>query len=373
MNNEVTTKVPRHGGKKWLAFIRYALNPERFEMPEMDEKDWKRLYYFAVEQRIIGLIPEGIVQLHKHGIYLPKDIVKIMMFQKVSIEKNNIIQNHTITQLVKKLENDGFRCCILKGQGNSLLYPNVNSRVTGDIDVWMLNREGNPYDIRRIIRYVRQFNAHGKAVYHHIDYGRFVKTSVEVHYRPSFMNNPIHNYRLQKWFRQQADAQFANHVELPDNAGTIVIPTPEFNAVYQLAHIYNHLLFKGVNLRQIIDYYYVMLALKDKQNMEPLLQYLGLKGIAQAMMWVLINILGMEEKYIIVKPDERLGRILVREILASKNIMQKTNDSLGKNLWRLKTDMRIVRYFPSESLCEPIFRLYHYFWRLQYNPIFKKK
>ena len=37
MNKEVTTIVPRHGGKKWLAFIRYALNPDAFEAPKMDE------------------------------------------------------------------------------------------------------------------------------------------------------------------------------------------------------------------------------------------------------------------------------------------------------------------------------------------------
>lgn len=358
---------------KLLAFVRFVLNPERFEMPEMDENDWKHLYYFAAKQKIMGLIPEGIGLLHKQGIRLPENIVKKMMFEKVSIEKNNVLQNHTIAQLIEKLENDGFRCCILKGQGNSLLYPNVNSRVTGDIDVWMLNREGSQFDIKSVIRYVRQFNAHGKACYHHIDYGKFGKGYVEVHYRPSFMNNPIHNYRLQEWFKQQADIQFSNRVKLPGDAGTIATPTPEFNAVYQLTHIYNHMLYKGVILRHVMDYYYVTLALKDKQNMEPLLHYLGLKDIAKAMMWVLINILGMEEKYIIVEPDERLGRILAREILVSKNVMQKANGNLDKNLRRLRTDMRIVRYFPSESLCEPIFRLYHYFWRLQYNSIFKKK
>ena len=32
---------------------------------------------------------------------------------------------------------DGFRCCILKGQGLALHYPNPYMRTPGDIDVWV--------------------------------------------------------------------------------------------------------------------------------------------------------------------------------------------------------------------------------------------
>ena len=35
------------------------------------------------------------------------------------------------------LREDGLRCCILKGQGNALMYPNPYSRTPGDIDVWI--------------------------------------------------------------------------------------------------------------------------------------------------------------------------------------------------------------------------------------------
>ena len=36
---------------------------------------------------------------------------------------------------------------------------------------------------------------------------------------------------------------------------------------------------------------------------------------------------------------------------------------LGHNLQRVYRDMRLVRYFPAEALCEPFFRVWHYFWR----------
>ena len=41
---------------------------------------------------------------------------------------------------------------------------------------------------------------------------------------------------------------------------------------------------------------------------------------------------------------------------------------LGYNLQRvLYRDMRVVRYFPAEALCEPIFRTWHFFWRLRHK------
>jgi hypothetical protein len=192
------------------------------------------------------------------------------------------------------------------------------------------------------------------------------------------MNNFVHNHRLQKWFLEQADAQFGNRVELPDNAGTVAVPTPEFNAVFQLVHLYTHVLNKGVGLRHIIDYYYVLLAVKDKQDMEKTLRHLGLEKIAEAVMWVMKSMLGMDGKYMIAKPNERLGRMLAEEILIRGNFgryssankkrkpgqkIPKWESKLRMNIMRLRFDLRLMLYFPSECLCEPVFRFYHFLWR----------
>ena len=62
-------------------------------------------------------------------------------------------------------------------------------------------------------------------------------------------------------------------------------------------------------------------------------------SVSGAVMWVLHTMLGMEERYLIVAMDEQRGRLLAQ-------------------------DIRLVRYFPSECLWEPLFRLYHFFWRV---------
>ena len=40
--------------------------------------------------------------------------------------------------------------------------------------------------------------------------------------------------------------------------GEIAIPTVEFNLIFQLTHIFSHLMNEGIGLRQILDYYYVL-------------------------------------------------------------------------------------------------------------------
>lgn len=367
--------------EKCLAFVRYAINPEVFEAPEMSDKDWKRLYKFALKQAIIGVVVEGVERLKTQVIKPPREVMVKWISQTLNLEKYNRRMNKTIVKLFAQLEEDGFKCCLLKGQGNNLLYPNAYRRTSGDIDVWLANAgDGETKtDIKRIIKYVKSHSTKGRAVYHHIDYGEFEGIEVEVHYRPSFMNNLLYNHRLQQWFIQQADAQFANRKELPDQAGTIAIPTPEFNAVYQLAHINTHVINMGVGLRHVIDYYYVMLALKDKQGLEHTLQHLGLDKIAGAMMWVLHEMLGLEDRYLIVPKDEQLGRVLATEILrdgnfgrflkAGKNQQKEEHITpwqpwIRKNTRRMAVDLRMMRYFPSECLNEPIFRIYHFFWRI---------
>ena len=165
-------------------------------------------------------------------------------------------------------------------------------------------------------------------------------------------------------------------VELPEGVGSIPVPTVEFNVVYQLVHVFRHLLQEGIGLRQIIDYYYVLKSNTnhtDDTNIIVLLKHLGLAKIAGAMMWLLSEVLGLEEEYLIVPKNECLGKVLLAEILKGGNFGQydidnmKVNSQLGKNWQRIRRDFRMMRYFPSECIWEPVFRVYHFFWRKIYG------
>ena len=101
-------------------------------------------------------------------------------------------------------------------------------------------------------------------------------------------------------------------------------------------------------------------------------KYLGLWKFAGAVMYVLKEVLGLSEDKMIVPMDEKRGKLLLAEILDGGNFGRHftkyagfTHQSMGKKyflkIWR---NMHFVRYYPAEALSEPIFRTWHFFWRI---------
>ena len=168
------------------------------------------------------------------------------------IRRQNMKVNAVASKLFSMLREDGLRCCILKGQGNALMYPNPYSRTPGDIDVWIdASRE-------RIMEYAqKKFELGDDIRLQHLETS-LDGVPVELHFFPCSMNNPLYHARLQKWFKRNADLQCSNVVSLPDGAGDIAIPTTAFNVVYQLTHLYHHFFDEGIGMRQIIDYFLVV-------------------------------------------------------------------------------------------------------------------
>ena len=355
-----------------LQFLRYFLgNDQPFLL--LDDERWKSIYDFCVKQSIAGIGFHGVETTNQK---LPKELLLQWFALSEQIKQQNKIMYDHCVKVVKILEKAGFDSCILKGQGNALMYPNPYSRTPGDIDIWVKPKgygcSWRP-DVKKVIEYIKGSNPEGKVCYHHIDYGLFNGVEVEIHYRPSFMFNPIHNQRLQKWFIAHSEEQFRHEVELPDGVGKVAIPTPKFNIVFQLSHIYNHVLHEGIGLRQFVDYYYLLrssakLEMRNEE-LEMTLKYLGLWKFAGAVMYVMREVFALDEQYMVAPVDEKRGKTLLNEILKGGNFGKydeaniNANNRIKKNIQRIKRDIRMMQYFPSECLWEPAFRVYHFFWR----------
>ena len=358
-------------------FLRYCLEDKVDLSMVVSNMDWRQLYSFATKQTIIGICFDGIKRLSEEYPEelkkkpIERDLLMTWMGVSQQIRRQNMKVNGVAAKLYSMLREDGLRCCILKGQGNALMYPNAYSRNPGDIDVWVnASRE-------QITEYAKNHFELGDDIrYQHVETS-VDGVPVELHFFPCTMNNPIYNARLQKWFKRNVDLQCSNVVSLPDGIGEIAIPTTAFNVVYQLTHLYHHFFDEGIGMRQIIDYYYVVSMLNV--NCEMLtwlpkeLKYLGLWKFARAVMYVLHEALGLSGEKMIAPMDEKRGKLLLAEILNGGNFGQHftkyghfTQQGMAKKyflkIWR---NMHFVRYYPAEALSEPIFRTWHFFWRVK--------
>ena len=359
-----------------FAFLKYCLGYKRNMSRVIAGMNWQEQYSFASKQALLGLCFEGIERLGKEYPEelkqnpIGRELLMTWMGKAQQIRRQNMKVNAVASKLFSMLREDGMRCCVLKGQGNALMYPNPYSRTPGDIDVWIdASRE-------RIMEYTqKKFELGDDIRLQHLETS-LDGVPVELHFFPCSMNNPIYHARLQKWFRRNADLQYSHIVGLPDGAGDIAMPTMAFNVVYQLTHLYHHFFDEGIGMRQIIDYYYVvnndeLLVIRDTLQRE--LKYLGLWKFAGAVMYVLHEALGLSGEKMIAPMNEKRGKLLLAEILNGGNFGKHftkyghfTQQGMAKKyflkIWR---NMHFVRYYPAEALSEPIFRTWHFFWRMK--------
>ena len=295
-------------------FLKYCLGAKSDENKVIAGIDWQMLYSFAFKQALLGLCFDGIERLGKEYPEelklnpIGRELLMTWMGKAQQIHRQNVKVNGVAAKLYSKFREDGLRCCILKGQGNALMYPNPYSRTSGDIDVWVnASRE-------QITEYAKKhFEIGDDMRYHHLETS-LDGVPVELHFFPCTMNNPIYNARLQKWFKRNADLQCSNVVSLLDGIGEIAIPTTAFNVIYQLTHLYHHFFDEGNGMRQIIAYYYVvnndeLLVIRDTLQRE--LKYLGLWKFAGAVMYVLHEVLGLPEEKMIAPMGEKRGKLLL--------------------------------------------------------------
>ena len=467
----------------FFAFLKYCLGYKENMSRMIAGMNWHELYSFASKQALLGLCFDGIERLGKEYPEelkqnpIGRELLMTWMGKAQQIHRQNMKVNAVASKLYSLLREDGMRCCVLKGQGNALMYPNPYSRTPGDIDVWIdASRE-------RIMEYAqKKFELGDDIRLQHLE-ASLDGVPVELHFFPCSMNNPIYHARLQKWFRRNADLQCSHIVGLPDGAGDIAIPTTAFNVIYQLTHLYHHFFDEGIGMRQIIDYFLVVndfsknvflnndlsnhpvnfsnhpvplskegstfspspssmvftppsvppfpgdrnlrsgdvtapsrcsepLRSKDGGASKPSpncagwdrlaiegdnsagsttavtfsastalvvvqreLKHLGLWKFAGAVMYVLHEALGLPEEKMIAPMDEKRGKLLLAEILNGGNFGRHftkyghfTQQGMAKKyflkIWR---NMHFVRYFPAEALSEPIFRTWHFFWRLKHR------
>ena len=237
--------------KIFFDFLRFCIGSAKEIPGSLKKVDWKELYAIAKKQCLVGVLFDGIKKLPAEHVGMKKELLLQWMAESQMLEKTNVRLNDAVIHVSEWFSKKGFRTCILKGQGNALMYPNPYSRTPGDIDIWV---EGED---KRVISFVRSISPHEKACYHHIEFPSYKGVEVEVHYRPSFLLCFWHNRKLQKYYERVKEDQFSHRVMLGEQ-GEIAIPTMEFNLIFQLTHIYAHLMNEGIGLRQLVDYYYVL-------------------------------------------------------------------------------------------------------------------
>lgn len=351
-----------------LIQVALGTSDELSRVPSVDE--WGKIYAEAQRQAVIGIAVDGIDRLPQEQ--WPEQMMILEWIGAAGmVRQRNSVLNKRSVEIQEVFAKAGYRSCILKGQGNALMYPNPYSRMPGDIDIWV---EGDRHTINKFVdSLVTEAHKGYKDVTFHYN-----NVEVEAHFFPTYLNSYSKNKHLQQYIEEHKGEQFANFVEL-DGGSKICVPTVDFNVIYQMCHLYHHFFCEGIGLRHFIDYYYLLRRFANNKlllenyhsEVVELFRKLGMLRFVSGVMWVEKEILGIESEYLIADVDESVGQLILKEIIEYGNF-NKVN-MVGKNVLtsKLSSTFRPLKYlfhFPKESFDRIVFLV-----RLQFGKMFAKE
>lgn len=342
--------------------------------------EWNYLFNEAQRQAVVGIMIAGLERLPEKQ-RPPQMLLLQWIGLCLQIEVQNELTTKTCHSLCDRLQNEGFKPCVLKGQSNYRYYPAEmnNRRNCGDIDVWVQAKSDGrckTYDVSRVIEYVQNHYDMNGLCWLHTSHVEKSGVPVEIHLRASFMSEPCKNRRFQKHF---ADVDACRTFAELDGVEIPCLKVDE-DLVYQMNHIYRHLIDEGVGLRQVVDYYFLLQTwniqhTRGKEETMKIISWLGMKRFAGALMYVLSEVCGMSVEYLLCEPSEKDGKFLMNEVMMSGNFGHNDprmgNVATGGYLKsrisqasrRFKRNMRFLTSYSGEVIWEPIVRVEHFIWK----------
>lgn len=349
---------------KFFELIQISLgNKAGFEQAP-SEKEWSQLFDLSCMQSLTSVLLEGLETIEPSSRYISQDVFYEWIGARLNTEPTYKLQRERAKMLCRYFSGADYRNCILKGLGTSLYYKHPEQRQCGDIDIWV---EGERDAILKFAR------GNCLSVPHidikHADISFFEDVPVEVHFLPSWMYNPFTNKKLQRFFKEKAEKEFSNY----DSEQEFTHTTIDFDLVYSIVHIYRHIFSEGIGLRQLMDYYYILKNSSYEQRKEAfhVLDSLKMEKFCGGIMWILKEKFGMKDLFLLCPCNCQHGKFLLSEIMTAGNFGQydarttriDVEKRFARGFVQFKRNWKFVRYYPSEVLWSPFWKLWHWCWR----------
>lgn len=354
----------------------------------LSDDEWQEMFELAQKQALLGIAFEGVIKLPQEQWPKGGMVLKWTMAAE-AIKHRNRQTTDVCLRLTEIMSKEGFDTCILKGQANHVYYDRLIDgvslgmlRVCGDVDAWIWPKEKILHPVKCIIDYCQRKNILISLCHLHAEVKPIGGVPVEIHFRPSFLNAPWRNRSFQKLFKV---AVFEN--AKIDDIGIVKKLRVDYDLVFQMNHIYRHLLDESVGLRQVFDFYVqlkdynkeriVRKELMGKEEIMKIISSCGMKRFATALMFVLKKIFHVGNDELICGISEKDGLFLLNEIMMAGNFGHydirmndievrkgKLSSQLQRASRRFMRNLRFLSSYPEEVICEPFARVYHFVWRI---------
>lgn len=332
------------------------------------EIDWKTILRLAKEQTVQVLVANGIETLPKE-LWPPKVVIFKLMEVRTKTAKMHLLLNSVLAKITAALNAEGIPSVLLKGQGLAQNYLIPESRICGDIDLYV--GEENFDKAADIIatfsndKRKPKEGLTGKEKHTEIN---VEGVTIEVHRRALSTFSSKQKQLLKEWTKKNLDSHFFDNT-LPTidfNQLPVNIPNANFNAVFILYHAAYHMQIGGIGLRQICDWATYLTKHHTEINPEELktiLQRFHLTPVWKEFSIFAVNVLDLNPQCIPLIPKNLVSQkatdFILNDIFETGNFghykrRQPTNCIMLRKLHSFltltKRFTRLTKLFPTFAL-----------------------
>ena len=273
------------------------------------EIDWKTILRLAKEQTVQVLVANGIETLPKE-LWPPKVVIFKLMEVRTKTTKMHLLLNSVLAKITTALNAEGIPSVLLKGQGLAQNYLIPESRICGDIDLYVGEENINrAYDIIAALSNEPQEPEEGltgKEMHRNLKVDGVV---VEIHRKAATTHTARKARLMTIWTNESLNSHF-NDGTLPTinfNQVPVTVPSANFNNIFILYHAANHMLQGGIGLRQLCDWATYLSKHHSEINQKELktiLKRFNMMSVWKEFGRFAVNVLGLDPEHLPLAPHK---------------------------------------------------------------------
>ena len=249
----------------YIAFLRSCCKGTLEDFVKDKRMDWKSLFSFSHKQALVGVVFNAVAKLPAEAAP-PKELLMKLYSLNDRVRKMNMVLNRDAAGICAMLKENGLECCLLKGQGNAVLYPNPARRQCGDIDLYV--GEDNFGRTMSLLSEWGMVDNLAEPTYKHSHF-EWDGVTVEVHKLAADPSETSASFA--EWERKSL--QDTDCTVILDGR-SVLVPPPTYNALFIFVHAFHHFMNQGIGLRQLCDLALLLTAKHDEIDSGELLDKL---------------------------------------------------------------------------------------------------
>ena len=273
------------------------------------EIDWKTILRLAKEQTVQVLVANGIETLPKE-LWPPKVVIFKLMEVRTKTTKMHLLLNSVLAKITTALNAEGIPSVLLKGQGLAQNYLIPESRICGDIDLYVGEENINrAYDIIAALSNEPQEPEEGLTGKEKHRHAKVDGVVVEIHRKAATTHTARKARLMRDWTLDSLNSHF-NDGTLPTinfNQVPVTVPSANFNNIFILYHAANHMLQGGIGLRQLCDWATYLSKHHSEINQKELktiLKRFNMMSVWKEFGRFAVNVLGLDPEHLPLEPHK---------------------------------------------------------------------